>query len=98
MARFRRGFNPELKYALNLIKANNLEDLVNTALNEENGRKVFEESRKHSRDGGSSSSSYNTVAPAQKRRIWVPNSALARATYVPSSPAFAPRPPPQLSQ
>ena len=93
MARFRGGgFNPELKYALNLIKADNLEDLVNTALNEENGCKVFEESRKHSRDGASSSSS-NAITPAQKHQIWVPNSALARATYVRSSPRLAQRPP-----
>ena len=86
MARFRKGFNPKLKYALTNFKASNFEELVNTALNEENGRKVFEETRKHSREIGNSS---NMVAPTQKRRIWVPNSAITRA----STPGYAPRPP-----
>ena len=90
MARFRRGFNPELKYALTNVKADNFEDLVNTALNEENGRKMFEESRKHSREGGSSS---NTATPTQKRRIWVPESAVTRASHAQTSPGFASRPP-----
>ena len=81
---------PELKYALTNVKADNFEDLVNTALNEENGRKMFEESRKHSREGGSSS---NMTTPPQKRRIWVPNGAVTRAPYAQISPGFAPRPP-----
>ena len=34
MAKFRRGFNPELKYALTNFKAKNFEDLINIALNE----------------------------------------------------------------
>ena len=92
MAKFRKGFNPALKYKVNLVKADNFEDLVNIALNEEHGRKVFEESCKHSRETNSSSSSI-AAAPAQKRRLWVPNSAFARATYVPGPPGLAPRPP-----
>ena len=31
-AKFRRGLNPDLKYALTLIKCDTFEDLVNTAL------------------------------------------------------------------
>ena len=34
MAMFRKGFNPALKYKLNLVKADNFEDLVNIALND----------------------------------------------------------------
>ena len=90
MARFRRGFNPELKYALTNVKTDNFEDLVNTALNEENGRKMFEESRKHSREGGSSS---NTATTTQKRRIWVPESAVTRVPHAQTSPGFASCPP-----
>lgn len=37
-----------LKYALNLIKCNSFEDLVNIALQAEHGRAQFEDSRKHS--------------------------------------------------
>ena len=89
MKRFRKGFNPELKYALTNVKTKTFEDLVNTALNEENGRKMFEESRKHSRESGNS----NTMAaPTQKRRVWVPNSVVTRA----SPSGFAPRHPPLL--
>ena len=88
---FRKGFNPTLKYALNLVKTANFEELVDTALKAEHGRAVFEESRKRSREGGSSSSSNN--GPSQKRKMWVPNSALARGTYVPGSSGSAPRPP-----
>ena len=36
-ARFRKGFNPALKYALNLIKTANFEELVVTALKAEHG-------------------------------------------------------------
>ena len=47
---------------------------------------MFEESRKHSRESGNT----NTMAaPIQRRRIWVPNSAVTRA----SPSGFAPRPP-----
>ena len=60
MARFRGGFSPELKYALTNVKTKNFEELVNTALNEENGRKVFEETCKHSHEIGNSS---NKVVP-----------------------------------
>ena len=88
-ARFRKGFNPALKYALNLVKMANFEELVDTALKAEHGRVVFEESRKHSREGGSSSN--NSAGPPQKRKLWVPNSALARGTYVPGSSGSAPR-------
>ena len=40
MVLFRRGFNPELKYALTNIKADNFEELINIALKEEYGRKA----------------------------------------------------------
>ena len=90
-ARFRKGFNPALKYALNLVKTANFEELVDTLLKAEHGRAVFEESRKYSREGGSSSNNNN--GPPQKHRVWVPNSALPRATYVPGTPGSDPHPP-----
>ena len=63
MAKFRRGFNPELKYALTNFKAKNFEELINIALNEEHGRKLVEESRKHSREETTSS---KALTPPQK--------------------------------
>ncbi|XP_071678919.1 uncharacterized protein [Lolium perenne] len=42
---FRKGLNPEIKYAILLVKCNTFEELVNTALQEEYGRAVLEESR-----------------------------------------------------
>src|ERR1044071_6957962 len=81
-ARFHKGLSPILCHDLNLLKFVNFEDLVNRSFRAEHGNEVFEESRKRDRDLASSSSSRS-----QKRRIWIPNSAL------PSH--LIPRPPPQ---
>ena len=69
-ARFRKGLNPKLRRDLHLHHYNTFQALVNKAINAETAQLTYEESRKHTRDLGSSGSS------SQKRRIWVPNSAL----------------------
>src|SRR3954462_526520 len=86
-ARFRKGLNPVIRHDLNLHEFVNFEDLVNRSFRAEFGNEVFEESRKHARKFAPSSSS----AP-QKRRIWIPTSAIpshhiARPSYkVPQPP------------
>src|SRR3954469_21599186 len=70
-ARFRKGLNPILRQDLNLLEFVNFEDLVNRSFRAEHGNEVVEESRKRDRDLASSSS-----PDSQKRRIWIPNSAL----------------------
>src|SRR4051812_3704923 len=80
--RFRKGLNPVIRHDLNLHEFVNFEDLVNRSFRAEYGNEVFEESRKHDRELAPSSSS----AP-QKRRIWIPTSAipshlLARSSYM----------------
>ncbi|XP_071685216.1 uncharacterized protein [Lolium perenne] len=89
-AMFRKGMNPEIKYAILLVKCNTFEELVNTALQEEYGRAMLEESRKRSREAASSSA---TAMPPRKRRIWVPYAAPAQPTYMPESSGFVSRPP-----
>src|SRR3954466_9413270 len=86
--RFRKGLNPVIRHDLNLHEFVNFEDLVNRPFRAEYGNEVFEESRKHDREFAPSSSS----AP-QKRRIWIPTSAIpshlfARPSYM------VPQPPP----
>ena len=90
MAMFHRGFNPELKYALTNIKADNFEDLINIALREEHARKLVEESRKHSREVAASS---KAIMPPQKRRIWVPYANPTPPNFLPRPAGFLPRPP-----
>src|ERR1041385_3395484 len=70
-ARFRKGLSPVLRHDLNLLEFVNFEDLVNRSFRAEQGNEVFEESRKRDRDLASSSS-----LGSQKRRIWIPTSAL----------------------
>src|ERR1041384_7708185 len=70
-ARLRKGLNHILRHDLNLLEFVNFEDLINRSFRAEHGNEVFEESRKRDRELAPSSSS----AP-QKRRIWIPNSAL----------------------
>jgi hypothetical protein len=89
-AMFRKGLNPEIKYAILLVKCNTFEELVNTALQEEYGRAVLEESRKRSREATPSST---TAMPPQKRRIWVPYAAPGQPTYMPKPKGFVSRPP-----
>jgi Retrotransposon gag protein. len=60
--RFRNGLIPTLKYALLHVKTDTFEQLVNAAIQEESGRRSFEESRKHSRDIGAPSA---LIAEAQ---------------------------------
>ena len=78
-ARFRKRLNPKLRCDLHLHHCNTFQALVNKAINAEIAQLTYEESRKHTRDLGSSSGS-----TSQKRRIWVPNSALP--------PGYSPRP------
>src|SRR3954471_4197518 len=87
-ARFRKGLSPVIRHDLNLHEFVNFEDLVNRSFRAEYGNEVFEESHKHAREFAPSSSS----AP-QKRRIWIPTSAIpshlfARPSYM------VPQPPP----
>nr|XP_051221528.1 uncharacterized protein LOC127339754 [Lolium perenne] len=89
-AMFRKCLNPEIKYAILLVKCNTFEELVNTALQEEYGRAMLEESRKRSREAASSSA---TAMPPRKRRIWVPYAAPAQPTYMPEPSGFVSRPP-----
>nr|XP_051207141.1 uncharacterized protein LOC127322763 [Lolium perenne] len=89
-AMFRKGLNPEIKYAILLVKCNTFEELVNTALQEEYGRAMLEESRKRSREAASSSA---TAMPPRKRRIWVPYAAPAQPTYMPEPSGFVSHPP-----
>ena len=94
-ARFRKGLNPKLRRDLHLHHCGTFQALVNKAINAETAQLTYEESRKHTRDLGSSSGS-----SSQKRRIWVPNSALPsgytpRPSYVVPPPAqsyVSPRP------
>ncbi|XP_047057099.1 uncharacterized protein LOC124663440 [Lolium rigidum] len=85
-AMFHKGLNPEIKYAILLVKCNTFEELVNTALQEEYGRAMLEDSRKRSREAASSSA---TAMPPRKRRIWVPYAAPAQPTYMPEPSAKA---------
>ena len=85
-ARFRKGLNPKLRRDLHLHHCNTFQALVNKAINAETAQLTYEESRKHTRDLGSSSGS-----TSQKRRIWVPNSALP-AGYTPRPSCVAPHP------
>src|ERR1044071_5277371 len=70
-ARFCKGLSPVLRHDLNLLEFVNFEDLVNRSFRAEHGNDVFEESRKRDRDLASSYS-----FGSQKRRIWIPTSAL----------------------
>ena len=78
-ARFRKGLSPELRRDLCLHECTSFQKLVNKAISAESGQTDFKATRKHGRDLGSSSG-----AGPQKRRVWVPNTALL--------PRFTPRP------
>ena len=78
-ARFRKGLSPELRRDLRLHECTSFQKLVNKANSAEIGQTDYDASRKHSRDFGSSSGS-----GAQKRRVWIPSTALP--------PRFIPRP------
>ena len=77
--RFRKGLNPKLRRDLHLHHCDTFQALVNKDINAETAQLTYEESHKHNRDLGSSFRS-----GSQKRRIWIPNSALP--------PGYAPRP------
>src|SRR3954469_6469037 len=85
-ARFRKGLNPKLRRDLHLHHCNTFQALVNKAINAETAQLTYEESRKHTRDLVSSSGS-----SSQKRRIWIPNSALPTG-YTPKPSYVAPHP------
>src|SRR3954469_6519457 len=85
-ARFRKGLNPKLRRDLHLHHCNTFQALVNKAINAETAQLTYEESRKHTRDLVSSSGS-----SSQKRRIWIPNSALPPG-YTPTPSYVAPHP------
>src|SRR4051812_37035759 len=70
-ARFRKGLSPILHHDLNLLEFATFEDLVNISFRAEHGNEVFEESLKHALELAPSSSSAH-----QKRRIWIPTSAI----------------------
>ena len=78
-ARFRKGLSPELRRDLHLHECTSFQKLVNKSISAESGQSDYDASRKHSGDFGSSSGS-----GAQKRRVWIPNTALP--------PRFTPRP------
>ena len=84
-ARFRKGLNPKLRHDLSLHEFISFEVLVNKAIQAETSRMTYEESCKHNRDVGSSSTSIS-----QKRRIWIPN-AVITPRYVPRPTYVAPR-------
>src|SRR3954465_5737755 len=84
--RFRKGLNPKLRRDLHLHHCNTFQALVNKAINAETAQLTYEESRKHTRDLVSSSGS-----SSQKRRIWIPNSALPPG-YTPRPSCVAPYP------
>ena len=85
-ARFRKGLSPELRRDLRLHECTSFQKLVNKAISAETGQTDYDASRKHSRDFGSSSGS-----GAQKRRVWIPSTALPPRFI--SRPSFeAPRP------
>ena len=71
---------------LHLHHCDTFQSLVNKAINAETSQLTYEESRKHTRDLGSSCSS-----SSQKRWIWVPNSALPPG-YTPRPSYVAPHP------
>ena len=83
-ARFRKGLSPKLRHDLSLHEFVSFQVLVNKAIQAETSRMTYEESRKQTRDIGSSS-----VAISQKRRIWIPNVALP-AGYAPRPSYVAP--------
>src|SRR3954467_1973685 len=85
-ARFRKGLSPELRRDLRLHVCTSFLKLVNKAISAETGQNDFEASRKHSRDYGSSSGS-----GSQKRRVWIPNTAIP-SRYTPRPSFEAPRP------
>src|SRR3954469_10287586 len=70
-ARFRKGLSPILRHDLNLLELVTFEDLVHRSFRAEHGNEVLEESPNHAREFAPSSCS----AP-QKRRIWIPTSAI----------------------
>jgi hypothetical protein len=80
--RFRNSLSLALKYALTHVPCKTFEKLVDIAIKEETGRQAFEESRKHAKDLGSTS----TPPAAQKRRMWVSTA----PTSTPQRPALVP--------
>ena len=67
----RKGLSPELRRDLRLHECTSFQKLVNKAISAETGQTDYDATRKHGRDMGSSSG-----AGPQKRRVWVPNTAL----------------------
>ena len=81
-ARFRKGLNPELRRDLRLHECTSFQKLVNKAISAVSGQSDYNASR----DLGSSSCS-----GAQKRRVWIPSTALPSRFIL--RPSFeAPRP------
>ncbi|KAK1663442.1 hypothetical protein QYE76_051601 [Lolium multiflorum] len=86
-ALFRKGLDPELRRDLHLLDFPTCQDLVNKAMKAERGKVEYEETRKRPRDTSQPSGSGN-----QRRRVFIPYSAVPRAPYAPKSSGYAPRP------
>ncbi|KAK1653008.1 hypothetical protein QYE76_070813 [Lolium multiflorum] len=86
-ALFRKGLDPELRRDLHLLDFPTCQDLVNKAMKAERGKVEYEETRKRPRDTSQSSGSGN-----QRRRVFIPYSAVPRAPNAPKSSGYAPRP------
>ncbi|KAK1666131.1 hypothetical protein QYE76_054290 [Lolium multiflorum] len=86
-ALFRKGLDPELRRDLHLLDFPTCQDLVNKAMKAERGKVEYEETRKRPRDNSQPSGSGN-----QRRRVFIPYSAVPRAPYAPKSSGYAPRP------
>ncbi|KAK1603043.1 hypothetical protein QYE76_037675 [Lolium multiflorum] len=86
-ALFRKGLDPELRRDLHLLDFPTCQDLVNKAMKAERGKVEYEETRKRPRDNSQPSGSGN-----QRRRVFIPYSAVPRAPYAPKSSGYAPHP------
>ena len=78
--KFREGLRPDIKLALVAHDCVDFPTLVSQAFRTETGLTEYQESLKHTRDVGSSSSQH-----AQRRRVWIPHNVHHR-------PAPTPRP------
>ncbi|XBH55617.1 hypothetical protein VPH35_077670 [Triticum aestivum] len=91
--KFRDGLQADIKLALLVHDFADFSTLVNKAINVETGLQEYQSSHRRNRDTGSSSGS-----PAQKRKIWIPNSMYRPNASAPRQTYAAPRLPPPPSR
>jgi hypothetical protein len=86
-ALFCKGLDPKLHRDLHLLDFNTLQDLVNKAMKAERGKVEYEETRKHPSEAVQPSGSSTRC-----HRVFIPYSAVPRASYAPKPSGYASRP------